>query len=146
MTPLQVLQYLKIPLNGLCDQYGGLSKEKYPTTVTLVEQWTNILGDERTPHFGLNLSILGAQTSSDDTNQSMKERKPKQSTVNKRPLTLEEMEAFLSDDDEEEEDSDGVTNRPNGSSYKESTTSRVVWLQCTSWEPCPLGTLPGCVE
>jgi ribosomal biogenesis protein LAS1 len=147
MAPLQVLQYLKFSLNGLCDQYCGLSKEKHPTSVAMVELWTKILGNERTPHFGLDLSILTQKSygyTSSHQDLSTKERNPKRSATPKRPLTLEEMEAFLSDDDDDDDDEyeDGDTM----ATIATSPPRTIVWQRCTSWEPCALGTLPGCAE
>jgi ribosomal biogenesis protein LAS1 len=161
LAPLSSLvQTMQYPLNSLhdrCDLHAdnetlGLRK----TSRVVLQLLEEILGDERVANYGFDKSFLRAPVpvpesivdecqspstgSTDETPQTPTKRSTEKELTNEADSTLclAEMEAMLVDEEAKIEAKEGSQHkraRPN--------EKRPAWVQCASWDPCSLGTLPG---
>lgn len=133
-----VQRYLRYPLNSLCDRLEGhhksLAGECDVAKVTqasrvILQHMLTLLGNERIRNHGLDNS---------DNDDAAVEKKEKAAKI-APPMSLDEMEHLLKDDSQ---DFCIVATPPPKSPVGDRAT-RNPWVQCSHWDSCAIGSLPG---
>lgn len=139
IAPLAALQGLQFPLNRLCDRCSGsdeiATNRQRSARYRLRELFEDILGDERVPNNGVDMTRAHLSNPRSDANVSK---------LDATTMSLDAMEALLSGDP-------GVaalarsgciaSTRP-GPTDTTMNARHVAWVRCTTWEPCAIGAPP----
>lgn len=140
------LEKLGYPLNSICDRCNQFQDmpDFRKTSHDLVESIEVILGEHRCPNFGI--SEIDLQVASNPLVIQTPSIPKKQE--NSFGMSLDDMEAMLSDEDEAIERNKHRKEEEEHPSrvQDELTTSskpRSAWVRCTRWDPCSIGSLPG---
>ena len=147
-APFEALHRWQFPLNSLYQRCTSSPSASGGGKVTeLVSLFKKAGGDHI---FDDNMEVTGGVKTHDDVNHeqaSSSEQKAaeEKSSLSPHPKTgttgmsLEQMEALLSDSDAEDND----TNGDRGALETPFNGKVTAWSQCKSWEACAIGTLPG---
>jgi hypothetical protein len=143
----------------------GPAEDLRKTSRDILQSLEEILGSKQIRNFGyLELDTYSVGVNIDSANMEKEEEEETPTsieiaTVNLTPkksgnISLDEMEALLSDHCEQQQDStplpeqngDGEIKpgfRPSDEASEEHQPVRPTWVRCKVWDPCALGTLPG---
>lgn len=144
--PLSVYKALSFPLNGLCDRCSNIEKDDSSpcrsTSLQLAELFVHILGDDRMPAFGADVTQEPAVTVEKKPAKSEVTLPPQEAASQTNGVSLAEMEALLSNGHPPTSDSNPLP-VDDDDATPATNTPRTAWLRCKSWDPCSLGTVPG---
>jgi ribosomal biogenesis protein LAS1 len=176
LAELPYLEKLRYPLNSVCDrcsQNACDSNGFRKTSHDVLESIEQILGERRVRNFGLeNVHVPEVKDTFVDgplpkpqpspylapsPSKQEAEGTPSQEVGNGCKMSLDEIEALLSDEDEpvevdkkDKQQAKTLTLRGDGGDEQDShktdestEDTRLPWVRCSSWDPCTLGTLPG---
>jgi hypothetical protein len=154
-APLEVLQRWHFPFNSLFDRCNESSAAKANRKVAeLAAVFKEAAGESFLPSMGLGDKMqqqTDGKEMADETLCNDDKTKSSHKVVEaSSSLTLEQVEALLSDSDPD--DGKDVGTKPTEDAqgkhpYKGADTnaadSGAAWIMCKSWDPCAIGTLPG---
>lgn len=169
--PYTTFQSLGVPMNSICDRLL-LHREKYFCEIDsvvgkLLHLVHDILGENRVAFMGLvDQKGTDADANNDICEAADKaEREPVISDVDKsaaeastdataasKDMTLEDMEAFLSNETktEDKRTGEGTDDLDSVHAKRRTPTNSVLdvseiepWTLCKSWDSCAIGSLPG---
>lgn len=135
-APYSVLAQAGLPLNSLCDRCIETSKADLPSGSHALSAILNdILGDQRASNHGIPIAEFPQEA----------EQLEATSATKPATLSLDEMEMMLNEDTNEVT---GEESKPNMNSTQDetavlSTNAKNRWTQCSDWDPCAIGSLPG---
>jgi len=153
-----------LPLNSLCDicleaLHENMDQENNPKNEVIfkvISLFESILQSQRRPGHGLPNPILELSMQNYQTYkraleiaqaEQSSDKKQKLESTNNEKLSLEDMEALISSSDSESDDNNMQSTRDKVTAISQNdclqTNSNSGWKKCSSWDPCPIGTLPG---
>ena len=142
-APLNVLQLAKVPLNSLCDR---CTEANGTTGLELASLFSTILGHERSYNYGTDIvySALSADKASPKDAEKDSDADADSNVSADADSFKSAMETLGTDD--------------KGSGHKQYHSDILVdkhiaviqpphlplsWTQCSSWDPCAIGSFPG---
>ena len=140
-APLNVLQLAKVPLNSLCDR---CTEANGTTGLELASLFSTILGHERSYNYGTDI-VYSALSADKASPKDAEKDSDADSNVNADADSFKSAMETLGTDDK-------------GSGHKQYHSDILVdkhiaviqpphlplsWTQCSSWDPCAIGSFPG---
>jgi len=154
-APLEVLRRWHFPLNSLFDRCNeSLAARSNRKVAELAAVFKEAAGESFVQGMGLGDAMQRKADGNEMADVALcKDDKTKslhKAVETSSSLTLEQVEALLSDSDPDDgkdvdakptKDAEG--SHPNEVAVTNAADSGAAWIMCKSWDPCAIGTLPG---
>jgi len=149
LATIEQLEPLNYPLNSLCDRckFHDVPGDFRKTSQIIFHTMEEVLSSQRVQYHGLGTVFPTSQPvmaiDKEPTIDEVTMATTQAATTGEEKMSLEEMEALLSDEEVETTQSSEVYQGPRNQEVSENTNRPVAWTRCVSWDPCAIGTMPG---